>query len=429
MFSGRFDLFRNDSMLSNLGELTTNKLQSEIANHVPSSMLDNLEDTYRVSNVRYKPHQKLVIGLASGRNNKPIGIRIFPQSKLVKRFEAAQAIHPRHTFLLPEISGIAWVFPSERKLNLTVLDNKELLDQLVYTQRGCRLHSMEMVHYVPEHSYTAKVILADEENRSKEEYLKVFYNDRGATTADIMEEIRKKSTKFDFVIPHVTYYSAEHKLLMQSALQRDVSKVLSLGQAASSIAQFHQLEISNDGAYRAAQQPSIDVLLGTVEVGAPDLIPAIIRFSRYLIKLQNQKLPSPTVLLHGDPHLGNIFPLTNGKTGFIDLDGVHWGNAEADLASFFAFKLWCAMRDGNNLSTLLGDYLDFIDAYNSKTDKPVSVANAWLGLAEKLVFERIIRGISRGKVTHPLELKSFLDLANTCLKKAEQAVDRPVRVA
>lgn len=418
MFSGRFDLFENDPVLCEIGSLTSKNLVESVAKCIPHSLLDNVANTYAVTNVRYKPTQKLVVGMTSIHTSKPIGLRIFPREKLDRRFDAANSQYPNHTFLLPEISAIAWLFPAERKLNFAILEKVSALNELLLAERGCELKCLELAHFVPEHTFTARTVLIDKCNSEIEEYLKIFYDDRGAMTARIMQKISENAASQSFDVPLVTFYSAPHRLLMQSSLQRDFSHKLTFTEAADALAQFHRLSLPRDVSHPSPQASSVEDLLRMVDITAAALLPKTSELLDSLNKVELDVQPAPQVLLHGDPHLGNIFPLTNGRIGFIDLDGVHRGTADADLASFFAFNLWCALRDGKDALSLLDGFDAFIDKYNNKAETPVPSPNAWIALAKKLIFERVLRGISRGKLRDVSELNAFLELAANCLRRA-----------
>lgn len=421
MFSGEFGLYRNDPKLPKLGELSLQRLQDSIQRAIPAHLLHAPACTYRVTNVRYKPSQKLVVGLASNDGGNPVGVRVFPQEKLESRLAKARREHPGHTFLLSQSNAVAWVFPAERKLKLKMVADNAQLSRLLRKKCGVGLKRLELAHFVPEHSYTARVVgEACDGGEDQYLYLKIYYNEHGAHTADIMRQLAVQIRDKSIAIPSSTTYLSQYRMLLQSALPRSPSRPMSMRRAAQGLAEFHSL--TADAAKRLVdvKAKNIERAIALVDNVFPAQADPVRRIAEQVQAQLDTTAPGPEGLLHGDAHLGNLFTLTNGKTGFIDLDGVAIGPREHDLASFFAFKLWLAIREQRAVAPVVAAYPDFIAAYNEVAREPVSLTRAFATLAEKMLTERIVRGISRGKLAGESEVTDFLDIASMCLKFSER---------
>jgi len=387
---------------------------------IPERLLSAPASSYRVSNVRYKPCQKLVIGLVSNVGGNPVGMRVFPRKHLADRLVKARSEHPDHTFLLPDADAVAWVFPAERKLKLAVVADPDALAELLSAHRGAVLRRLDLVHFVPEHSYTARVIAEQPDGSRHCEYLKIYYNDAGARAARIAAQLSVQSRRESISLPRSIAYFPEHRMMLQSALPRDPHAKLSLHRAAVALAEFHGLRALTAPKMVNASEQKIDTAIALVEAVFPGQTHAMARIGRLVQERLAATVAAPDCLLHGDAHLGNLFPLTDGKVGVIDLDGVTIGPPEHDIASFFAFKLWITLREQSPGNSLLDQYPAFIETYNAAAENPISIERAWATLAEKLLTERVCRGISRGKLASEAELEDFLALAADCLRRVKR---------
>ncbi len=418
MFNGSFALYGNDTELTGAGRLSLRALQSALERRVPRSLFNASAGSYQISNVRYKPRQKLVIGLVSNVGGNPVGIRVFPEAKLESRLEKARDVHPDHTFLLPELNAVAWIFPAERKLSLAVVADTASLRDLLSAERGLLLRAVELVHFVPERSYTARVHARDLDGSSWCEFLKIYDDDAGARTARTMTQLRTQCKTSSIAVPASVSYFAGHRLMLQSALPRDPGAMLSLEQAAGALAEFHRMDLVGVPEFAETSDDEIEAALSLVRAVFPGSIGAVKRTVDRIRRARATTVSTPDCLLHGDAHLGNIFPVAGGRIGIIDLDSVTKGPPEHDLASFFAFKVWLALRERRVTGRLLEAYPRFITAYNRSAPHRVGIDRAWTVLAEKFVTERIARGIARGKLASEAEMTSFLDLAGLSLRAA-----------
>lgn len=422
-----FTVFSHDPVLRSLGEISIAKLHSELGRCIPEAMLDAPLKSYQVTNLRYSPRQKLIIGLTSTAGAKPIALRVFPRGLLRSRLEKARLTHPTSTFLLNDISAVAWVFPGERKLNLNPLADQNRLSELLHSRRGYRLTGLRLMHFVPEHAYTARVNGIRDDGSSICEYLKIYYNDNGAVTASVMRQLAAQAHGSNIRIPDDVSYFPEHRMLVQSALPRDEAHALSNTTVASALACFHGLSASaahhDTDRNNMNRDANHDATVALIAATFPSCSADIQCVSAGIRDALRAGASTEDVLLHGDAHLGNLFPMPDGRVGIIDLDQVHLGEPEEDLASFFAFKLWMALRERQDVNALLKQFPEFLDAYNLEARIPVSIKRAYRVLAHKIVTERIRRGIRRGKIADASELIRLAQIAVGCLDDAERSND------
>lgn len=415
MVNSDFNIFAADPALTSLRDMSVATLHDALDEAIPPGLLDAPIASYTLSNLRYTPRQKLVMGLTSSQSIRPIALRVFPRAVLKNRLSKARCTHPHHSFSLRGLSTLAWVFPGERKLKLDILADFDRLSQVVDHYRKFRLENIELMHFVPEHTYTARISGVRPDGSTVEEYLKVFYDLGGAHTANIMKQLHYQLRNSDMLIPDSVSYVPEERVLLQSALQRDFETQLTDEQAATALARFHALSVvgmrENDDDYAASQR----ITQALVEAVFPGEAHGVSQVLALIREALAETPTGPRVLLHGDAHLGNLFPLQCGRVGVIDLDGMCWGAPEDDLASFFGFRLWLELRDGGTADDVLARFPDFIDAYNRQANHPVALTRAFAVLAQKLLTERIRRGITRGKIASGSELTGFLYAAICCL--------------
>jgi len=417
MHSGNFSLFANDPRVTSLSHLTQEYLTKCLIATVPANLPDSPIDRYQVTNLRYKPGQKMVLGLTAPGSQRPLAVRIYPPGKLSSSLDEAREFHPDHCFAMPELDALVWVFPGERKLNLKPVADEYQLKQTVAKHRGLHMNSCTLVHYVPEHTYTACLSCTDPQGGSVTEYLKLHYNNKGAVTTRIMKYLSEALAETMLEIPPMPYYDPESRLMLQSALSRNESARLSDNQAAKAFARFHQVPIPTSDTMFLEPNAMASTTNSLVEAVFPSWTARIDSLGRNITNSLTKTI-GYQVLIHGDAHLGNFFPLENGKVGIIDFDAVAIGEPEDDICSYFGFKLWLALRNNQPPTQILDRFPDFIASYNDCALRSVSQSRTYLKLAEKLLNERIRRGIARGKLSGENELASFVEIAEHCLDAA-----------
>ncbi|MGB7181603.1 MAG: aminoglycoside phosphotransferase family protein [Burkholderiaceae bacterium] len=430
MHSDDFSTYKNDPALVALSKLTSESLRSVLSKNIDTSLLDTNIENYSVCNLRYKPQKKMILSLTATGSQRPISIRIFPSGELKSRLRSAQRHNPKHVFSLPELDGLAWIFPGERKLQLGVVSDFQTLKELLQRNRGFEMNYLQLKRFVPEHTYTAIIDGRYGNESPVTEYLKLHYNNTGCHTALMMREVadqlsRQRKQSLTIETPLRIGYLPAHRLLMQSALRRAEAQSLNDANIARALAQLHGLKLSKPGAIAPLLpeqvKQDLNELLDTTYPHKKARINDIWKTIQQ--QLVSTALPdkSHLVPVHGDVHLGNFFPLQNGNLGIIDFDSMKLDKPETDLCGFYGFKLWLALRNKESISDTLSQFPEFISNYNSHAKQPVFLKRAYLVLAEKVISERIRRGLARGKLSGEVELIEFMSLAEQCLSAAEDA--------
>ena len=403
-----------------LAGLTVERIRDELSRAVPITHFDSDPNHYEITNLRYTPGQKLVLSLESPQRKKPISLRVFRSGIARGRFETARSHHPDGSFLLDSLNAVAWVFPAERKLNLGIVADENRLKKIFAEHRNITVEELEIVHFVPEHTYTARVAGRTAAGTKRTEFLKIYADDRGAKTASIMVDFASQTSDTSpfIMLPANTSYIPAEKMLVQAALPIIPEARLTDADAARALASFHRLTSQH-----ASWQHDTEALaFGQAQEMIGLLFPrhqlelASIRAG---IHARSAEVAVPDrVLIHGDAHLGNLLPIAGSRVGIIDLDGTCWGFPDHDLATYFAFKLWLRVRAGEEADSLLDEFPAFIENYNTAAAQPISMSRAYLRLATKMVTERVRRAIARGKLTNEDELEAFIQLANCCLERS-----------
>jgi len=416
-----FSIFARDQNLPLAADLTVERIRDELRHAIPADLFDTDPDHYEITNLRYKPGEKLILSLASAEGKKPIALRMFRPGIAYGRFRKAQSYHPSNSFLLEDLHAVAWVFPAERKLDLGIVANHDRLSEIIEQHRGITLEKFELVHFVPEHTYTARIEGTKIDSGSVTEFLKIYYDGSGMRTVSVMADLASQVTddRAAITLPTNASYVPAEKMLLQSALPRVPDAELDDATAARALAAFHDLKTR-----RAHWEKDID---GQAFRQAEDMVGLLFPRHRHElakiraeISARSARVESPgRVLIHGDAHLGNMLPLPGGRVGMIDLDGTCWGSPNQDLATYFGFRLWLRVRANESTDDLLDEFPAFIDEYNRFAAHPVGLTGAYLRLATKMVTQRVRRAISRGKLTDGAELDSFINLANRCVELSE----------
>jgi aminoglycoside phosphotransferase (APT) family kinase protein len=250
------------------------------------------------------------------------------------------------------------------------------------------------------------------------EYLKIHYDNSGAATASRIQQLHAQLQGGTVRVPQSVCYVEDEKLLLQSSLERDVARSLSDTEVATVLARIHGLSVfglQHDDGNLAGQRQATEDLVSCV---FPEQYAHICQTNRMIGHALAAAMSERRVVLHGDAHLGNLFPLRDGAIGVIDVDGMRWGAAIDDLASFYGFLIWISLRDRRPIDHLLAGFPAFIQSYNRSANSAVNETHAFAMLAQKLVVERIRRGITRGKMVDADELFRLLSAAEICLKEA-----------
>jgi len=412
VLSGSLAFLARDERLPQLVDLAA-RLPESLGRVVPSELLDAPASEYRIDNFRYRPGEKIVISLLSPVAQRPVAVRVFPLGLAHRQLRNARSDGQGNTFLLEDLGAVAWVFPSEKKLDLGNVADSQRLARMLHESRGLALRGSMLAHYVPEHTYTLKLEASDVNGCAVVEYLKVYSDDTGRRAAAFARELGPQLESDLAVATDITYLSS-CKVLLQRALPRDTTRRLGDTAAANSLAKFHHLSSKAAPYVPNSTAERLDLTVSLIRAVFPECRAAVEELSRAILGANRKLSPTPPVLIHGDAHLGNLLPLTDGRVGFIDLDSIGWGKAEQDICSYFGFKLWLELRAGNAPDALLSSFPLFVEKYNHTAKIPLRLSRAYLQLALAMVVERISRGIARGKLESVADIEQFVALAWHC---------------
>jgi hypothetical protein len=294
------------------------------------------------------------------------------------------------------------------------------VDAILLSHRLLRRTNIELVHYVPEHTYTSRVNGVDANDAPVTDYLKVYCNDAGCRTAGLMRDLAIQLPPTITSVSNFTYLP-ELQVLIQRALPRAEGECLTDANAAGALAAMHGLRSAAASAYQAQSSEHLYETQGLVDVLFPDQSRALHALCAALRRRLMAERHRSRVLVHGDAHLGNLIPLEDGRVGVIDLDATSWGVAEDDLASFFAFRLWLQLRDGKPALPALQHFAGFVEEYNRQAATLVPLRRALVALAAFVVTQRIRRALIRGKLQDATDIERFMELSWQCLELSEKA--------
>ena len=408
------ELYQNDLKLPALASLDIKRLRDALAAHLPPKAFDAPVDEYFVENIRYKPGSKMVVGLASNEAKMPLALRIFPRGKSHNRWREAVNKYPGLVYEIAELDAVVWTFPAERKLDLSAIEDKNFLSKLFKNERDTTILTFEPIHYVPEHTFTAKV-LGQSNGRDTVDFLKIYHNNQGADTERVMRGLTKQTfSQKHIAFPEKITYLKSHRLLIQNSLNV-ISIKRNFIKQSDALARLHHHTGRNLRKQTRLDPVTLQKTLSLVSMVFPDQRSQLAKIFDKLSEFPANLQPA-MVFLHGDAHFGNLLQLNDGRTGIIDLDGCCWGPAELDLATYYGFRFWVSRKDKLDLTEMQS----FLEAYNHAAPNTVHIASFAYYLTINLACHRVARGIARGKITTSETLQKLLHLAEQVIDIALQ---------
>jgi Ser/Thr protein kinase RdoA (MazF antagonist) len=130
--------------------------------------------------------------------------------------------------------------------------------------------------------------------------------------------------------------------------------------------------------------------------------------------VRRREHPGEEVLLHGDPHGGNVL-VEDGAATLIDLDQAARGDAAADLGGVLA-----GLRTAARLGALPSHAEQsatraLLDGYGRVRSLPTAAALRW-HVAAALLVERSLRAVTRARPEHLRRLPLLLADAEAVLR-------------
>jgi hypothetical protein len=388
----------------------------------------------RIERVRYKPGRSCLVCYAleiriddaSDVRSHTLCARMYPPGQSVSRYARAARLPLEDTspfaplLHLPALDMIVWSFPNERKLtSLPRLVDGSWLRACVFPVLVARLHGHdwrlidgehELVHYVPEHTCSVRAVVdarrGDGDPRRCVVYGKVYYDDAGRHVCDAMRQLWQSRAVLSgkLAIARPLLYEAGDRVLWQEGLEGDTLErrhpddripTSALRRVAGAIAALHVSPVAQIPGRRPDDTlTELRERAGVLAHARPHLRGRLDRIVSLLAATPPAAVPLAT--LHGDLHPKNVF-LMDGGVGLIDLDNIHRGAAEQDLASWIACMLYRALLRRERLDTALDAARAFLRHYEQERAAPIdSDALDWYAGAA-LVSERAYRSLSRLK--------------------------------
>jgi len=399
-----------------------------------------------VERVRYKAGQKCVICYAlfisdlenQSTTRQYVSARVFPQGQSASRYRKAlrqDLVAPplgRPVMHIEHLDMVAWTFPNERKLaGLPELAGpgarvvgtlRDMARARFGADSRVREFHHRILHYVPEHTCTARVVLTVDTGAAVRDwtvYGKTYQDDSGREVFARMRDLAaadRPAGKLRLPLPLA--WDDRSRTLWQEGLDGEVLGSREPGfpvtagerrRIAGAIATLHGIPVASLA--RTGITDALDDLRARAGLVAASL-PCHAGVLDGLVDDLARSAPAATEAgtLHGDLHPGNVF-LGDDGVALIDLDAVHHGPVLADLGSWGAGDIYRCLLAGGRLDDCLARYHAFVDDYAVTRGRSFARRDVDWFLALMLVRERCARSVSRLKAGRIDIVGRMLDLA------------------
>lgn len=396
-----------------------------------------------VERVKYKAGQKCLINYvlqicdlqSHQRSEQRLSTRLFPQGESRARYHKALAeplVAPQFgqpVMHLPELEMVLWSFPNDRKISgaasLMALppDHVAQLRQAVAEQLHAQIVEVgtpELVHYVPEHTCTARLQMTLQPREKSAEqpciatlFGKAYYSDEGAESWRLMRALWKSEPRRrgQLKIAQPIAYLPEERILWQHGLNGRTLLTFRLDgeefatllcEAAQTVAHLHSTQLSCSRMGQLAEWlETLTNMLPLLAASRPELHERAAALVDQLIAMSSGLADAPTATLHGDLHLQNFFVdvkcVVGERVSLIDLDNVSSGSPWRDLGSLFAGLYYRAIVDGVD-ATHIAHLIDrFCSVYVQHSPWPLDRRAIVWYTATALLGERVYRTLTRVK--------------------------------
>jgi hypothetical protein len=408
----------------------------------------------RIERVKYKPGRSCLVCYAldlrdeasDRRYEQVLCGRVYPANESASRYTKAAreplAAASIGTALvhLPALDMVLWAFPNERKLaSLARLTDPahlrhDTLPALVAALHGpgwrIEQSAHALVHYVPEHTCTVRVDLdlrrADGQARRAAVYGKAYYDDAGRVVGDAMRRLwQSRAVQSGALgIARPLAYDEHDRVLWQEGLEGetldrrhpgDDAPAPTLRRVAGALAALHATPLPGLPLARASD------VLDDVRARADAIAcacPHVLGHLRDVVAMLASTLPddAPPATLHGDLHPKNVYLIRDG-VWLIDLDNLHRGAPEQDLASWTACMLYRARLRGEPAGAAHAAARALVQAWEAARGAPVDAhALAW-HTAAALIGERAHRLVTRLKPGRREILDDHVELARRSVER------------
>lgn len=386
----------------------------------------------RIERVKYKPgqnclicYQLTIIDVSTQvLQGQGLCTRVFEEGGAQSRFKKAlleKGVNPKFGLpvsRIPSLEMVIWAFPNDRKLHGmnkitdTAFLKEELLPEYFRAHHILELTS-DVVHYVPEHTCTVRVVLQLSELQTGKLsevilYGKTYYNDEGREVSRWMDDLWQSESRRSgqLKMAQVIAYDENTKSLWQLALCGkplfDVDMQAPrffdlLKEAASTVASLHATVIPG------LKSVQLSDLMGQLEgvkqlllQGRPNLESSLLPLIDRLSAQSGNFSLEETGILHGDLHLNNFF-VEKEKIALIDMDNLSQGPPLLDVGSFLAGIIYRGILCDAPWNQIENIAQVFIQAYEASVPWVVSRTSLRWYVAMMLINERAFRCLTRLK--------------------------------
>ncbi len=402
--------------------------------------------------VRYKPASSCMVSYRLDIEHVETGERTeqilcgrgFPEGRSRSQWEKAATralVQPRFgkpLIHLLDLEMVLWSFPNDRKMHTLpasidgAISTSSIPPSWLLSHLGAGWQvantKSRVMHYVGEHTCTVRTsleLVQPSENMRKTLTIfgKTYYNEDGAQTDRVMRQLWDSEARRggQLGVAQPLWYDTRLKTLWQLGIHGATlenhtieapASVLLLTKAARAVATLHTIPVSDLRLITVADLlDTLDKVSSMLLRAKPSCRPILSPLVARLITQANTIPAAPTVTLHGDLHLKNLF-LTADTIALIDLDNVCQGHPGQDIGSFIAGLLTGALAKHVPWSQVARPILAFLDHYDQyapwKLDQPTL---AWFTVLA-LVIERSHRCVTRLKDGRLGMLEPLLQLAD-----------------
>lgn len=414
------------------------------------------DEKFRVLNcaierVKYKPgincmicyELEIIDEVSQQRGKQLLCTRIFEAGGVISRFRKAQSekgIPPKFGLPishLPALEMLIWAFPNDRKLHgmHKITDPDFLKDKLLpeYLRAlpgspgNIAKLTTHVVHYVPEHTCTVRVVLkfngSQTENKETTLYGKTYYNDDGHDVFMWMDALWQSESRRSgqLKMAQAIGYDATTKSLWQTGLcgaplldvdMQTPQFTSLLREAASTVGSLHATAIPGLRPVR------LDDLLNQLErvkqllsQGRPTLKLILFPLVDRLRAQSGNFGLEESATLHGDLHLNNFF-VEDKKIALIDMDNLCQGPPLLDVGSFLAGIIYRGILVDAPRNQIEKMAQVFVQEYEQSVSWTVSRTSLRWYTAMMLINERAFRCMTRLKAGRLDILDHLIDLAD-----------------
>ncbi len=355
---------------------------------------------------------------------------------------AASVIH------VPDLSMVVWQFPNDRKLAHLpqLIDSDFLQTQILPPMIAANWGNdwqisefqQQLVHYAPEHTCTVRLCLRLQQANSGHEqscvlYGKTFYNEDGAETERLMQELWQSESRQTGVLgmARPLGYQSEQRFQWQLGLPGKtlldsegdpIAFPRQIAQAARVVATLHQSKTSCRRIVTLAESLThLRTVQQQVAALRPEYREAVDALVAHLLCQAEHLSEQPQALLHGDLHLQNFLitqaqPCSEGyhpsqTIALIDLDTLALGSPWQDVGSFVAGLYYRGILNRIPVEETRAIARQFCQAYAERAVWPFSQFAVDWYTAAALLNQRIYRTIARLKQSDLGPLQAILDCA------------------